>query len=136
MLHLVFERAPQRYGLLALIWSVLVGGSLVWNLHLKSWHTLNTATVAARSNINKDMSFRKWATAHGGVYVHPDAHTPPNPYLDVPERDVLTTKGMALTLMNPAYMLRQMQEDFPGEYGTRSHITSLKNSLTKVALQS
>jgi len=117
---------PQRYGLLALIWSVLVGGSLVWNLHLKSWHTLNTATVAARSNINKDMSFRKWATAHGGVYVHPDAHTPPNPYLDVPERDVLTTKGMALTLMNPAYMLRQMQEDFPGEYGTRSHITSLK----------
>lgn len=117
---------PRRYGLLALIWSVLVGGSLGWNLHLKIRHTENNATVAARSNISKDMSFRKWATAHGGVYVHPDEHTPPNPYLDVPERDVLTTKGKTLTLMNPAYMLRQMQEDFPDDYGTRSHITSLK----------
>jgi len=28
--------------------------------------------------------------------------------------------------MNPAYMLRQMQSDFPDDFGTRSHITSLK----------
>lgn len=77
-------------------------------------------------HLSKDISFRKWATAHGGVYVHPDEHTPPNPYLKVPDRDILSSKGKALTLMNPAYMLRQMQSDFPGEYGTRSHITSLK----------
>jgi hypothetical protein len=105
---------------------LLVGVSLGWNLHLKSLHTLNNATVAARSNISKDMSFRKWASAHGGVYVHPDEHTPPNPYLKLPERDVLTKNGKVLTLMNPAYMLRQMQEDFPDDYGTKSHITSLK----------
>lgn len=117
---------PRRYTLLVVIWSVLLGGSLAWNLHLKSQNTLSTAAAAARSNINKDMSFRKWASSHGGVYVHPDEHTPPNPYLKLPERDVLTSNGKALTLMNPAYMLRQMQGDFPDEYGTRSHITSLK----------
>ena len=117
---------PRRYAFLVAIWSMLVGGSLAWNLHLKSQNTLSTAAAAARSNINKDMSFRKWASSHGGVYVHPDEHTPPNPYLDLPERDVLTSKGKALTLMNPAYMLRQMQADFPDDYGTRSHITSLK----------
>lgn len=117
---------PHRYAVLAAIWSVLVGGSLAWNLHLKSQNTLGVAAVAALSNINKDMSFRKWATSHGGVYVQPDQHTPPNPYLDIPDRDILTTKGKALTLMNPAYMLRQMQSDFPDDYGTRSHITSLR----------
>ncbi|MEN6586921.1 MAG: ATP-binding protein [Sulfuricella sp.] len=117
---------PHRYGVLAAIWTVLVGWSLFWNLHLKSQNTLGVAAVAALSTINKDMSFRKWATSHGGVYVQPDQHTPPNPYLKLPDRDVLTTKGKSLTLMNPAYMLRQMQNDFPDEYGTRSHITSLK----------
>lgn len=64
--------------------------------------------------------------SHGGIYVSPSAHTPPNPYLNVPERDVVTTTGKKLTLMNPAYVLREMQTDFPDDYGTKSRITSLK----------
>lgn len=66
----------RRYALLIAIWSMPVE-SLAWNPHLKNHNTLNTDAVAARSNISKDMSFRKWATAHGGVYTHTDAHTPP-----------------------------------------------------------
>jgi hypothetical protein len=83
------------------------------------------ATVATRANIRKDIGFRQWVNSHGGVYVPPNESTPPNPYLDIPERDVLTTTGRALTLMNPAYVLRQMQTDFPDDYGTKSRITSL-----------
>ena len=116
----------QRYILLAAIWSVLVVGSLVWDIYTEKQSTLRTATAAALANINKDISFRKWAASHGGVYVPPTEHTPPNPYLKVPNRDVVTTTGMALTLMNPAYMLREMQNDFPDDYGAKSHITSLK----------
>ncbi len=116
----------RRYGFVALIWSALVAGSLVWNLHQEGLNTLNTAAVAARANIAKDIGFRRWASSHGGVYVPPTEHTPPNPYLQVPDRDVITTTGKALTLMNPAYMLRELQTDFPGEYGDKSHITSLK----------
>ncbi|MFN3397718.1 MAG: PAS domain S-box protein, partial [Sulfurimicrobium sp.] len=67
-----------------------------------------------------------WGASHGGVYVPITAHTPPNPYLHLPGQEVETTSGLKLILMNPAYMLRQMQEDFPGEYGARSRITSLK----------
>ena len=113
-------------GLMLAIWSALVAGSLAWDMHLQKQGILNTATAAARANINKDLSFRKWATSHGGVYVPPTEHTPPNPYLNVPDRDVVTTTGKALTLMNPAYVMRQMQSDFPDAYGTKSHITSLK----------
>ncbi|MDO8464404.1 MAG: DUF3365 domain-containing protein [Gallionella sp.] len=116
----------RRYIFLAALWSMLVIGSLVWDIHHEKQSTLRTATAAARANINKDMSFRKWAASHGGVYVPPTEQTPPNPYLKVPDRDVVTTTGKALTLMNPAYVLSEMQSNFPDDYGTKSHITSLK----------
>ncbi len=113
-------------GLIVVTWSALLAGSLAWDMRQLKQDTFNAATVAARANINKDIGFRNWAASHGGVYVPPTEHTPPNPYLKVPDRDVVTTTGKKLTLMNPAYILREMQSDFPGEYGTRSHITSLK----------
>ncbi|HMV21300.1 MAG TPA: PAS domain S-box protein [Rhodocyclaceae bacterium] len=108
------------------VWTLLIIASLVYNLKRDEADTLATAQVAARANINKDIAFRKWATSHGGVYVPPTARTPPNPYMSVPDQNVTTTNNKALTLMNPAYMLRQMQNEFSKEYGIRSRITSLK----------
>jgi PAS domain S-box-containing protein len=121
-----FKRHLQKYILTNLGWSVLVATSLIWNVYLIHDNTLLTAAAAARASINKDIIFRKWATSHGGVYVPPTKTTPPNPYLKVPHRDVITTSGKALTLMNPAYILRELQTKFGGEYGNRSHLTSLK----------
>ncbi|MDO8932178.1 MAG: PAS domain S-box protein, partial [Rhodocyclaceae bacterium] len=91
----------RKYAVLLAGWSILVAASLAYNLRRVADNTLQTATVAARANVNKDISFRKWAASHGGVYVPPTERTPPNPYLASPDRDVVTTKGKALTLMNP-----------------------------------
>ncbi|MDO8464022.1 MAG: diguanylate cyclase [Gallionella sp.] len=116
----------RKYGLVLAGWSVLVAVSLAWNLHHEGRNTLNSASAAARASVNKDIIFRKWVASHGGVYVAPSERTPPNPYLNVPDRDVATSTGKQLTLMNPAYALREMQSNFSDEYGTQSHITSLK----------
>jgi PAS domain S-box-containing protein len=52
--------------------------------------------------------------------------TPPNPYLtSVTEREITTSSGRRLTLMNPAYMTRQVHEIGAEQYGLRGHITSL-----------
>lgn len=107
------------------VWTFLLAGSLVWSLHREERYALQTAAAFARANINKDISFRQWATSHGGVYVRSDNETPPNPYLQHPARDVQTTTGVKLTLMNPAYIMRELQHNFGDEYGTRSRITSL-----------
>lgn len=115
----------RRYGLLAFVWSALTGGSLLWNLHQEDESIVEMATVATRANIQKDIGFRRWVNSHGGVYVSQTERTPPNPYLNVPDRDVVTTTGKRLTLMNPAYVLREMQTYFSDNYATRSHITSL-----------
>ena len=62
---------------------------------------------------------------HGGVYVPVTETIRPNPYLIVPNRDVRTTGGNELTLVNPAYMTRLVGEILARE-GYTVHITSLK----------
>ncbi|TRW95268.1 response regulator [Candidatus Methylobacter oryzae] len=116
----------RKYIFFFIVWSALIALSLLWNIRQLHENTLLTAAAAARTSLNKDITFRKWAASHGGVYVPPTKITPPNPYLKLPERDVVTTTGKTLTLMNPAYILRELQSNFGDEYGNRSHLTSLK----------
>ncbi|SFV59899.1 PUTATIVE TWO-COMPONENT SENSOR [hydrothermal vent metagenome] len=81
----------------------------------------------AKNAFEKDVMFRKWIAMHGGVYVPITEKTTPNRYLkDIPYRDINTTDGMQLTLMNPAYALRQFMDEFKGSYGEKGKITGLK----------
>lgn len=105
----------------------LVAYSYYWNISNIYKEKVNLALAEAKSNWNKDASFRKWVTRHGGLYVKPDKRTPPNPYLaHLPNRDVVTTDGTKLTLMNPAYMMRQMTHEFAKDYGIMGKITGKK----------
>ena len=80
----------------------------------------------ATSAFNKDLAYRRWSSMHGGVYVPVDSTTPPNPYLShISERDIETPTGRKLTLVNPAYMTRQVHEIAEKQYGSKGHITSL-----------
>jgi hypothetical protein len=90
----------------------------------------NNAILMAKSatvdSFQKDLVYRKWVAIHGGVYVPTSDHAQPNPYLaNIPDRDVETTSGKKLTLINPAYMTRQIHELGMKEYGLIGHITSL-----------
>jgi signal transduction histidine kinase len=88
---------------------------------------MEMAKQEARAHFDKDEALRIWAASHGGVYVPVDERTPPNPYLShVPYRDVKLPNGKELTLMNPAYMLRDLLSQHANLYGIRGHITSLK----------
>ncbi len=115
-----------RYAFILAGWSVLLGGSLTWNFRQAEGETLSMAIATARTHISKDIAFRDWVASHGGVYVTPTAATPPNPYLKIPDRDVVTAGGKALTLMNPAYALRSLQEGRDKDSPVKSHATSLK----------
>ncbi|MCK9283086.1 MAG: PAS domain S-box protein [Rhodocyclaceae bacterium] len=111
----------------AALWTLVLAGSLGWALLSNRQQTLDLARHEAKAYLGKDIAFRSWATSHGGVYVPPSERTPPNPYLaNVPDRDVETTSGKKLTLMNPAYMLREVQTYFGSGFGEKGHITSLK----------
>ncbi len=62
---------------------------------------------AAYQTFFKNLLYRRWVAMHGGVYVPVTSDTPSNPYLDVENKDVITTDSLRLTLVNPAYMTRQ-----------------------------
>ena len=69
---------------------------------------------------------RDWNARHGGVYVPVSEVTTPNPFLEHSRRDLVTQDGVALTMINPAFMTRQMAEIANQADGVKLHITSLK----------
>jgi len=108
------------------LWTVFVGLVLLWSLFQQKRDTLEALRVQARSAFEKDLVYRRWAAMHGGIYVPVTEQTPPNPYLaSIDERDITTPSGRRLTLMNPAYIIRQVHEIGAKQYGLRGHITSL-----------
>lgn len=107
------------------VWTILVVISLFWNILRNSEQIIEVAKQGARESIEKDIVFRRWNSKMEGVYGKISKETPPNPYLDIPERDISTPSGTSLTLINPAYMTRQIHELQLQTEGVLGHITSL-----------
>jgi PAS domain S-box-containing protein len=109
------------------LWTVLIAAVLTTLFATFSREEREIALNRAKDSFQKDLVYRRWAAERGGVYVPMDAATPPNPYLaHVPNRDITTTEGKRLTLVNPAYMTRMVHELDQGSAGIRGHITSLR----------
>ncbi len=125
---------PQRknppfafyFGLLSLAWTLLVGGLFLWDRTGNRDRTMELAKAEARAHFVKDWSFRRWATSHKLIYAPVSDRNPPDPYLaELPERDVVTSSGVILTVINPARIIRQMEEEYVPIGGVRNRITSL-----------
>lgn len=113
--------------LILVAWSIIVSASFFWNMFNEQQQTMRLAHKDAIANFNKDQAFRLWASSHGGVYVPVTEKTPPNKHLShLKERDISTPSGKQLTLMNPAYMVRQMMDDYSQLYGIKGRIVSTK----------
>ncbi|PKO36341.1 MAG: histidine kinase [Betaproteobacteria bacterium HGW-Betaproteobacteria-6] len=113
--------------LAAVVWTLVLILSIVWNFHNASNQAMEMAYAEARANLNKDITFRRWGTLHGGVYVPVTETQNSVPWLShVPGRDVTTSDGKKLTLLNPASMLRQMMDLYATDYGIRGRITGLR----------
>jgi hypothetical protein len=113
---------------LGVIWTMIMGASLTWNIYQIRQNTYRIGLAEVDLSVKKDILYRHWNADKGGVYVLVSDKTPPNPYLsDMPERDLTTTDGKHLTLVNPAYMTRQVNELAQQEsFGAITRLTSLQ----------
>ncbi len=113
------------------IWALFAVWSIGFALALSTEfrHHLDAARELARAEVRTQydwmVTLRSWLASHGGVYVPMTERTPSNPYLNVPEKDIQTPSGKKLTLMNPAYVTRQIYTEFYGKIGMKGHLTSL-----------
>jgi signal transduction histidine kinase len=115
----------RRWWLLALMsWAGAVGYSLHNQLDDIERHNLEVAGAGIRQVFQMVVLSRAWNAEHGPVYVPVSQKVVPNPYLEHPLRDVTTTTGQRLTMVNPAYMTRLMAERAFTEGHLTFHITS------------
>ena len=110
---------------LFLVWTILIVSILVNWFNQENRHAERLAFKEATVSIKKDLAYRSWVTSHGGVYVPITEQTRPNPYLShIPNRDIKTEAGMWLTLINPAYAIKQTMKNYSELYGTKGRIVS------------
>lgn len=124
------ELGLRRYvWLLTLFWTLAIGVLLGWSLYESQREMQEIALAQARTHFNRDLAFRSWVAANGGIYVLQSENLLPNPYLEeIPERDITTPSGKQLTLMNPDYMVRQVNLAYPELHGIPTHVSSLNPS--------
>lgn len=122
-----FIRRPALWLWLVLFWAAVTAASYAWRLNELEDHAHAMASQRGRLIFAMVETTRLWASQHGGVYAPVTDRTPPNPYLDVPEKVIQSPSGKTLTKINPAYMTRQLGDLIAQEQkDLRIHLTSLK----------
>ncbi len=123
-------KAIRNYAwILAAGWTVVIVCSFWWAYYQHNYEIAEFGRTEAKAAAERDLLYRRWTSVQGGLYVTPsDKYPPNNPYMShVPDRDVITTSGRKLTLINPACMTRQVYElALENKFAGRGHLTSLK----------
>ncbi len=108
-----------------IMWVAIIIGSFIWNTDSVEKNINLTVKNIERSFFKEIQITRLWNAGHGGVYVKISDTTLPNPYLDIPNRDITACNGTKLTLINPAFMTRQISDLNKKINNIQYHITSL-----------
>lgn len=126
-LNLEIKRIKKYVITITFAWTLVIALSFIFEMYNENQHVIEIAKSEARANFNKDKAIRMWASRHGGIYVPLNKRTPANPSLaHIKDRNITKPNGDTLTLMNPAYIIRQMFDEFPKHYGVFGRIVSLK----------
>jgi len=109
-----FFLSPWCLPVTLLFWAIVVYISFINRSVMMSQIELEMARMKGETVFHLIQTTRQWNTLHGAVYVPETENTPANPYLFVPEKNITTPSGRALTQINPAYMTRQLAELLQG----------------------
>ena len=109
----------------ALLLAIILGSLAFETRQIKS-HYNTVAREMGRAFFTELVIARRWNAMHGGVYAPVTEDLQPNEFLVDPLRDVITTDGLKLTKINPAFMTRLVSELTSLENGISFHITSLR----------
>ncbi len=111
---------------IVVFWTLFLFVSSFWNIMNIYKAAINDVNLQAAVAFDKDVQYRRWNAQHGGVYVPVSKYGKSNPYLEgMVKHDIITQDGDRLTMINPAYMTRQVHESELSNIGVKGHITSL-----------
>jgi hypothetical protein len=117
---------PKVFLIIISCWTIFIAFSALWTIRDHDEAITEITLAQARSHFKQLVTTRYWNALHGGIYVPVTEQTRPNPYLDIPNREVTGGEGRVFTLINPAYMTRQIAELAAAMNEVHFHITSPK----------
>ena len=125
--HATKTRTLSTVAVYALLWTFLLAASLAWNLYSITQNTVESARLEARSTYGEVVDYLRWNSKHGGVYVEEPIETQLNKPKINPNKEnvVITTSKKKLKLINPATMMRQVNELSKDKAGTQTRLSSL-----------
>jgi type II secretory pathway pseudopilin PulG len=97
-----------------------------YNKSLLNKNEITLLRESAKAYYNQILIARYLNSSLNGVYAKVTETLHLNPYLDTPNRDIITKNGELYTMKNPAYMTRQISEIADKKSIFSFHITSLK----------
>ena len=115
----------QKIVIFGAAWTLLIFFFFWWVNSREDKQVFRNYLVQAEALFQQVVDMRSWNSSQGGVYVKVDDKTRPNPYLGVPYRDIVTEDGQVYTLINSAFMIRQLAEVGESRHSYKIHITSL-----------
>ena len=113
--------------LLSLFWTAAVLFSALWNSYQVRDNLHTQAYSQADASLQKDLAYRRVVAHAGGIYMPLESGIQPNPYLaHLAHRDIVSTDGARLTLVNSSYFVRLVHDDEARDDDTRirGHVTS------------
>jgi diguanylate cyclase (GGDEF)-like protein len=114
--------------IIATIWTVTILVSAIWNMGQHEKEVTAIIKQIGRASIERDKLYRLWNARLGGIYVPVTDKNQPNRYLTIEmttRRDLTISSDLTLTMVNPAYMTRQVYELALEQNKISGHITSL-----------
>lgn len=110
----------------AVLWLTLIGVTYLEQIREVNRFGETIAFRQAEMFFRHVVSMWRWGAKHGGIYLPVSPELQPNPYLKSPEKNVVTSGGRQLTLVNPSHMAGELAEFEQGDPAVRFHIASLK----------
>lgn len=118
---------PQNYiFIIVMFWVMSVSTSLAWNMFQLERSVEREHVKTAKAFSQQILITRGWNSSHGGLYIRVTEKLPPNPFLHISNRDIETTDGTRLTLINPPLMTSLISEISQEQGLTNFRLTSLK----------
>lgn len=125
-------QAPQKttrkilpFPIVLAFWALIISGSYFWNVTNEEAYVEMFAKQRGKMVYSVIIATRLWSAEHGGLYAPITEISPENPYLKTFEKNITTPSGRKLTLINPAYMTRQLSE-LMEQTDVNIRLTSLK----------
>lgn len=98
----------RQFVLQMFIWAAIILAFAGYDTFLAKRQVEQNLLAQARTLSQSIDIAQEWNSSHNGVYVPVTKTTPVNPYFEMENREIYMSEGKQLTLMNPAYMTRQL----------------------------